>query len=132
MPDTIKDLSRLCIHTITTKPWPIEIAAPAFASAGVKGITIWRDALAGRNIFDTKRMLTDLDLAVVSLCRGGFFPSVSGRKRKEAVDDNLRAIEEAHEVGAPLVVLVCGADPAQSLIDSRKQIQDGIANCIDY
>ena len=44
------DLSHLCIHTITTKPWGIEEAAKNFASAGVKGITVWRDALEGRDI----------------------------------------------------------------------------------
>ena len=30
-------------------------------------------------------------------------------------------------MGAPLVVLVCGADPGQSLEESREQITDGIA-----
>ena len=40
-----KDLSGLCIHTITTKSWKIEEAAKNFSSVGVKGITIWRDAL---------------------------------------------------------------------------------------
>jgi sugar phosphate isomerase/epimerase len=43
-----------------------------------------------------------------------------------AIDDNRKAIDEASELGAPLIVLVCGADPAQSLEDSRKQIRDGI------
>jgi sugar phosphate isomerase/epimerase len=35
-------------------------------------------------------------------------------------------ILEAAEIGAPLIVLVCGAHPGQSLEDSRKQIKDGI------
>ena len=51
------DLSRLCIHTITTKPWKIEEAAKNFSAAGVKGITVWRDALEGRNIKQTGKML---------------------------------------------------------------------------
>src|SRR5688572_15770859 len=132
MAKAITDLSRLCIHTITTKPWPIETAARAFAAAGVGGITVWRDALAGRNIRNTATLLRELNLDVVSLCRGGFFPSVGKAKRQSAIDDNLKAIDEAHELGAPLLVLVCGADPGQSLEDSRKQIQEGIANCIEY
>ena len=44
-----------------------------------------------------------------------------------AIDDNRRAIEEAFELGTDKIVLVCGADPSQSLEDSRKQIHDGIA-----
>ena len=123
----IEDLSRLCIHSITTKPWAIEEAAARYASAGVKGITVWRDALVGRNIRQTGRLLRDHGLEIVSLCRGGFFPSTEPAKRKAAIDDNLRAIDEAAELGAPMIVLVCGADPGQPLEESRKQIRDGIA-----
>jgi len=119
-------LSRLCIHTITTKPWEIEEAAMNYAAAGVKGITVWRDALAGRNIKQTRKMLLDHDLTIVSLCRGGFFPNKNVSKRKMAIDDNRKAIEEAAELATSMLVLVCGADPSQSLEDSRKQIRDGI------
>jgi hypothetical protein len=45
----MQDTSRLAIHTITTKPWPIEEAIDRYAQAGVKGISVWRDALDGRN-----------------------------------------------------------------------------------
>jgi sugar phosphate isomerase/epimerase len=121
------DLSRLCIHTITTKPWAIEEAAKHYAAAGVKGITVWRDALEGRNIRQTGQLLRDQGLTIVSLCRGGFFPSKEVHKRAQALDDNRRAIEEAVELGTSLIVLVCGADSTQSLEESRKQIKDGIA-----
>ena len=124
------DLSRLCIHSITTKPWGIEEAAKNFSAAGIKGITVWRDALEGRNIRQTGKMLREHDLSVVSLCRGGFFPDKHIAKRKSAIDDNRKAIEEAAELGTSMLVLVCGADPAQSLEESRKQIQDGIAALI--
>ena len=122
-----KDLSRLCIHTITTKPWKIEEAAKNFSAAGVKGITVWRDALDGRNIKQTGKMLRDHDLTIVSLCRGGFFAHKDVSKRKTAIDDNRKAIEEAAELGTSMLVLVCGADPSQPLEESRKQIRDGIA-----
>jgi sugar phosphate isomerase/epimerase len=126
MPTTLTDTSRLCIHTITTRPWNIEESAKRFSAAGVKGITVWRDALAGRNIRQTGEMLRDQGLTIVSLCRGGFFPSTNVTKRKLAIDDNRRAIEEAHELKTSKIVLVCGADPTQPLPDSRKQIRDGI------
>ncbi len=127
---THKDLSRLCIHSITTKPWKIEEAAKNFSAAGVKGITVWRDALEGRKISATGKMLINHGLTIVSLCRGGFFPSREVNKRKSAIEDNRRAIEEAAELGTSMIVLVCGADPSQSLEESRKQIRDGIAEII--
>jgi sugar phosphate isomerase/epimerase len=120
------DLSQLCIHTITTKTWGIEEAAKNYSAEGVKGITVWRDALANRNIKQTGQLLRDHGLNIVSLCRGGFFPNKEKGKRKLAIEDNLKAIEEAAELGTLLIVLVCGADPSQSLKDSRKQIQEGI------
>jgi sugar phosphate isomerase/epimerase len=129
-PKSITDLSKLCIHTITTKPWQIEESAKNFAAAGVKGITVWRDALTGRNIKKTGDLLRGYDLSIVSLARGGFFPSIDKTKRKAAIDDNRKAIEEAYELGTKLIVLVCGADPAQSLETSRKQIQEGIETLI--
>lgn len=123
----LTDLSRLCVHTITTKPWPIETAAAKFAAAGVRGITVWRDVLAGRDAAATGRLLREHGLRVVSLCRGGFFPAATPEGRARALDDNRRAIAEAHALGAPLVVLVCGAVPGQPLEESRRQILDGIA-----
>ncbi len=122
----LTDLTQLCIHTITTKPWSIEEAAKNYSAEGVKGITVWRDALTNRNIKTTGQLLRDHGLNIVSLCRGGFFPAKEKEKRKAAIDDNFKAIEEAFELGTKLIVLVCGADPSQSLEDSRKQILDGI------
>jgi len=126
------DISQLCIHTITTKPWQIEEAAKNFSSAGVKGITVWRDAIEGRNIKQTGKMLLDHGLTIVSLCRGGFFPGKDLNKRKSAIDDNRRAIDEAAQLGTSMLVLVCGADPSQELEDSQKQIRDGIAAVVPH
>lgn len=122
----ITNTSRLCVHTITTKPWPIEKAAEQYAAAGVGGITVWRDALDGRNIQQTGNMLRQHQLEIVSLCRGGFFPATSAEKRQAAIDENKRTIDEAAALGAPMIVLVCGADPGQPLAESRKQIREGI------
>lgn len=120
-------LNRLCVHTITTKPWPIEIAAARYAAAGVKGITVWRDALDGRDPAKVGGLLRDHGLQVVSLCRGGFFPAHSAADRAKALDDNRRAIAEAQALGAPHVVLVCGAVPRLPLAEARRHIADGIA-----
>ena len=122
----LTDLSQLCIHTITTKPWSIEEAAKNYSAEGVKGITVWRDAIIDRDVKQTGQLLRDHGLNIVSLCRGGFFPNKEKEKRKLAIEDNLIAIEEAAELETQVIVLVCGADPTQSLEDSRKQIKEGI------
>ena len=65
-------------------------------------------------------------MEVVALVRGGFFPSVDDKQRALALEDNRLAMEQAAALGAPQVVLVCGADPNQSLKVSRQQIKEGI------
>ncbi|MFZ1752409.1 MAG: hypothetical protein WAU10_01640, partial [Caldilineaceae bacterium] len=88
MAQSLLDTSKLCVHTITTKPWPIETAIERFAAQGVKGITVWRDALTGRDIAATGQRIRDAGLSVVSLCRGGFFPAEMEAGRRAAIDDN--------------------------------------------
>ena len=124
------DFSKLCIHTQTTKPWTLEECIINFASAGVKGISIWRHLLEGKDLDKIKLLLDSNRMDVVSLVRGGFFPSVDPKKRLSAIEDNQLAIEQASALGAPLVVLVCGAEPKQSLESSRQQIKEGITALI--
>lgn len=119
-------MSRLCIHTVTTKPWSTEECITRFAKAGAGGITFWRYNLEGRQPSAIGRQARDAGLQIVSLCRGGFFPASTAGGRQKAIDDNRRCIEEAQALGAPLIVLVCGAVPGQSLEESRKQITEGI------
>ncbi len=126
MASEIKDFSRLCVHTFTTKPWSIEECVRNYAASGIKGITIWRNVLENKNLTAVKQLLDEYGMEVVSLARGGFFPSTDIRKRELAIDDNFLAIEQAASVGAPSIVLVCGADGGQSLEKSREQIAEGI------
>lgn len=120
-------MNRLCLHTMTTKPWSLDDCARHYPAAGVGGITVWRQHLAGHDVTQAGNRLREAGLDIVSLCRGGFFPAKTAQGIQSAIDDNLLAIEQAHDLGAPLIVLVCGAVPGQSLTDSRKQITDGIA-----
>lgn len=130
--EKIADLSKLCIHTITTRHWSIEEAAENYSRVGVRGISVWRQYLEGRNMADTGKMLRDHDLEIISLVRGGFFPAVSAAARNQAIADNKKAIDEAAALGAPMIVLVCGADPGQALETSRAQIREGIEAILPY
>jgi sugar phosphate isomerase/epimerase len=125
-------LSRLCVHTATTKPLALPEAIRAYREAGVAGITVWRDAVAAVGLKASARLLLNSGMRVVSLCRGGFFPAVSVGDRRKALDDNRCAVDEAVAISAPLIVLVCGAVPGIPLKEARKQIMDGIAALLPY
>jgi len=126
MAPEIKNLERLCIHTITTKPLEFGEACARYSALGVSGISIWRDAVEGLDPGKVRSCLRENQLTPVSYVRGGFFPSTDAEKRGSAIADNINMLEEASEMEIPLLVLVCGADPGQSLQTSRKQIKKGI------
>lgn len=128
----LTDLSRLAIHTMTHKPWSLAQCIENFTRAGVTGISVWRNVLQPMGPKEAGKMLRDSGLNVAALVRGGFFPALESPKRQEALDDNRRAIDEAAAIGAPMVVLVCGAVPGMPLPEARKQVRDGIAAVLPH
>jgi len=122
----LQDLSRLCIHTITTRPWSLDDSIRHYSAAGVAGISVWRQAIEGLDAVAAGRRIREAGMVVVSLVRGGFYPAREKKDRRKAIEENLRIIDEAAALGAPHVVLVCGAVPGQSLEESRRQIREGI------
>jgi sugar phosphate isomerase/epimerase len=93
------------------------------ARHGIRGIAPWRDQVAALGLSETVSLVKKHGLTVTGLCRGGFFTAKDWR------DDNRRAIEEAHELGAQCLVLVVGGLPqgSKDLIGARNQVRDGIA-----
>ena len=126
------DLKKLCIHTITTKPWSLPVALTAYSQKGVGGVSVWQNAIEPFGAREAAKILADFPVEVVSYVRGGFFPSTDRTIRAKALDQNRKLIDEAAEIKAPLLVLVCGADPGQSLQVSRSQIREGIEALIPY
>ncbi len=120
------DLNRLCVHTITTKPWTLLQALQSYQNAGVGGISIWQNAIENIGFAEARKMLDDHEIEVVSYVRGGFFPADSEAGRSQAIGHNKYMLDEAAALGAPSLVLVCGAHPGQSLQTSRAQIKQGI------
>ena len=127
-----KDRSRLCVHTITTKPWNIHEAIANFSAAGIGGISVWRDTIEGKNLESIKNEISSAGMEAVSLVRGGFYTGQTKEERQKSIDDNLRAIDEAAGIGASMVVLVCGATPGLTVHENLNQIQEGIEATLDH
>ena len=117
----------LSLNTATVrKQWNLAQIIDGCARHGIRGISPWRDQVAALGLQKTRTLIKEHGLTVTGLCRGGFFAEKNWR------DDNLRAIEEAHVLGAPALILVVGGMPAGSkdLSSCRKQIQDCIAEIL--
>lgn len=122
----MNDMRRSAVHTATTKPWDLETAVRKYAEAGIAGISVWKEALEGRDPKKAGVMIRSAGLSAVSLVRGGFFPAADAEVRAQRIRDNEKLLHTATELGTPLVVLVCGADPKVRIADARRQIEEGI------
>ena len=105
------------------KQWNLAQIIEGCARHGIRGISPWRDQVALLGLSKSAALIKMHGLTVTGLCRGGFFTAKDWR------DDNRRAIDEAHALGAQCLVLVVGGllPGSKDLILSRKRIEDGIA-----
>jgi sugar phosphate isomerase/epimerase len=118
---------RLSLNTATVKKqWNLAQIIDGCARHGISGISPWRDQVAQMGLSQAKKSIREKNLTVTGLCRGGFFTA------KDWKDDNLRAIEEAHELQAQCLVLVVGGllPGSKDLILSREKIKEGIATIL--
>ena len=115
---------KLSLNTATIrKQWTLAQAIGGCARHGIEGISPWRDQVAEMGLRDAASSIRKNGLTVTGLCRGGFFTAPDWR------DDNRRAIEEAHALGAQCLVLVVGGLPpgSKDLAAARRTIEEGLA-----
>ena len=95
MPKEIKDLYKLCIHTMTNKPWSLDECLKNYSAKGIGGISVWRNVIENQNLNDVNRRVLDSGITPVSLVRGGFFTGKSEADKQKAIDENKQCIDEA-------------------------------------
>ncbi len=122
-------LERLSLNQITTDPWSMEQTVAACERHGISYIGAWRHKLDGDAV-KSASLIRNAGLRVSSLCRGGRFSAPTAEERRERIADNLRAIEEAAALAAPVLVIVAGPAEGQTLDDARRTFLDGIAEMI--
>jgi sugar phosphate isomerase/epimerase len=98
------------------------------------GIAPWRDQLQVAGLEKSARQIKDAGLVVTGLCRGGLFTAPEEVGRQAAIEDNLRAIDEAAMLGARCLVMVLGGLPggSKSLPEAWRQIEDGLSAIRDH
>lgn len=130
--EQLTDLSRLSLNMATTQRWGVREAVEGCARAGIPWIGLWRDKIAEAGLAASLRHVRDAGLKVSSVCRGGMFPAATVAERAARLDDNRRAVDEAAEFGAEVLVLVCGPAPDKDIAAARAMIADGIAQLLPY
>ncbi|WP_127587789.1 sugar phosphate isomerase/epimerase family protein [Paenibacillus koleovorans] len=132
MTQPFQNIDRLSLNQITTNAWNMKEAVDGCARAGVPWIAMWRDKVEAAGLSASRKLAQDAGLRVSSLCRGGYFPAATAAERRARIDDNRRAVDEAAELGAEVLVLVCGPAADRDIEGARAQVAEGIAEIVPY
>ena len=128
-------IDKLSINQATTRAqWTLREAIEGYARHGIRAISIWRDKLAECGVHQAAGLLRAHGLTVTGLCRGGMFPAANHADRQAAIDDNLRAIDDAATLGARCLVLVVGglAPDSRDIAGAREMVEEGIAAILPH
>ncbi|WP_020666616.1 sugar phosphate isomerase/epimerase family protein [Amycolatopsis nigrescens] len=124
-------MDRLSLNQITTRSWSLPEAVRGCAESGVGWIGLWRDKVAEVGVAEAARLVADHGLRVSSLCRGGFFTGVNpDGSPVDGLGETRRAIEEAAQLGAEVLVLVVGGIAGGDLAGSRQRVADAVAELV--
>ena len=131
---------KLSLNQATIKYADLGTALRVTRGAGIESIGLWREPVAEVGLAGAAAMVADSGLRVSSLCRGGFFTAADPARRRAALEDNRRAIEETATLAAagapgsaPVLVLVAGGlpDGDRDLPGARARAADAIAELVD-
>lgn len=125
----------LSLNTATVREaWTLAQCIEGCQRHNIPGISPWRDRLQEMGVARAAVAIRDAGLTVTGLCRGGMFTAADAAGRAAAIEDNLRAIDEAQAIGAPCLVMVCGGLPpgSKDLPGARAMVRDGLAAVLSH
>lgn len=133
MRDLSNDIGLLAINTATVKQWPLEKLIEACYERGIRAITPWRHDIERAGLAAARSWFNDAGITVTGYCRGGFFTYANEAGRVASDEDNIRALEEATELGAKGMALVVGGLPegSKDLGGAHEQVAEGIARLLE-
>ena len=125
-------LRGLSLNQATVKHLDLEQAVGLCLRHDIPAIGLWRDRVAGLGLARAAAVVRAAGLHVSSLCRGGFFTHTDPQARAAALADNRAAVAEAAELGADVLVLVCGGlvPGSRDLGLARRMVADAVADLV--
>jgi len=128
-------LERLSLNQATVKHLSLADAVALCVRHDIPAIGLWRDRVAETGLAGAVAAVRAGGRHVSSLCRGGFFTRAGPEDadgRAAARADNRAAVEEAAELGADTLVLVCGGlvPGSRDLGLARRMVTDAIGDLV--
>jgi len=129
---TVTARLRLSLNQATVRNLPLAQAADLCLRHEIPAIGLWRDRVAETGLARAAAAVRAAGLHVSSLCRGGFFTHADPDARAAARADNRAAVAEAAELGADVLVLVCGGlvPGSRDLGLARRMVTDAVAELV--
>jgi len=128
-------LERLSLNQATVKHLSLADAVALCVRHDIPAIGLWRDRVAETGLAGAVAAVRAGGRHVSSLCRGGFFTRAGPEDadgRAAARADNRAAVEEAAELRADTLVLVCGGlvPGSRDLGLARRMVTDAIGDLV--
>ena len=123
---------QLSLNQATVQHLSLDEAVALCVRHEIAGIGLWRHRVAEAGLARSAEAVRAAGLHVSSLCRGGFFTHADSGARRSALADNRRAVAEAAELAADVLVLVCGGlvPGSRDLGLARRMVGDAIADLV--
>jgi sugar phosphate isomerase/epimerase len=128
----VDDTSRLSLNQWTVQPWSLREAVDGCVRGGIAAIGIWREKVAEIGLATSVQLVRSAGLHVSSLCRGGWFDAPTPDGRRQRMDDNRRAVDEAAALEADTLVLVCGPALDRDLVAGRRRVASSLEELAPY
>jgi sugar phosphate isomerase/epimerase len=125
-------LRGLSLNQATVQNLALDQAVGLCLRHEIPAIGLWRDKVAEHGLARSAAAVRDAGLHVSSLCRGGFFTHADPAARAAALADNRAAVAEAAELGADVLILVCGGmvPGHRDLGLARRMVADALAELV--
>jgi sugar phosphate isomerase/epimerase len=122
----------LSLNQATVQNLSLDEAVALCVRHDIAGIGLWRHRVAEAGLARSAAAVRAAGLHVSSLCRGGFFTHADVGARRAALADNRAAVAEAAELGADVLVLVCGGlvPGSRDLGLARRMVADAVAELV--
>jgi sugar phosphate isomerase/epimerase len=128
------DPELLALNTATVREkWGLSEAISGCVRHRIRGISPWRSQLARTGAKEAARAIRGNGLTVTGLYGEGAFGASDRKARQAAIDDALRAIDEAAILEAKCLGLAGGGMPRDSkdLTGTRERVRDGIGDVLE-
>lgn len=131
--DLSDNLAQCSINTATLGfQAPIDEVIDAVARAGFGQIAPWRREIEGQDVKTVSRHIRDAGLKISGYCRSTYIPANNQRDYIANVEANIRALDDAAVLGAPVFVMVVGGLPVGSkdLESARAQVREACGEMV--